>query len=58
MASFIEKAVNPAFYKQKISTWSHASAEYYKPLFRSGRCVNLWRPWIVLFRLVAACGGQ
>ncbi|KAL7493286.1 hypothetical protein ACHAWT_002318 [Skeletonema menzelii] len=34
--SFIEKAINPAFYKQKISTWSHATAEYYKPLFRSG----------------------
>jgi hypothetical protein len=39
--SFIEKAINPAFYKQKISTWSHATAEYYKPLFRSGRCVKV-----------------
>ncbi|KAK1744881.1 hypothetical protein QTG54_004172 [Skeletonema marinoi] len=40
--SFIEKAINPAFYKQKISTWSHATAEYYKPLFRSGSVKPLW----------------
>jgi hypothetical protein len=35
--SFLEKAVNPSFYKKKWASTSHNIAEYYKPLFRAGR---------------------
>eukprot|EP01082_Thalassiosira_pseudonana_P001297 g879.t1 g879 contig10:917976-918791(-) len=40
--SFLEKAVNPSFYKKKWASTSHNIAEYYKPLFRAGSVKPLW----------------
>eukprot|EP00567_Pseudictyota_dubia_P009246 CAMPEP_0197435914 /NCGR_PEP_ID=MMETSP1175-20131217/3410_1 /TAXON_ID=1003142 /ORGANISM="Triceratium dubium, Strain CCMP147" /LENGTH=89 /DNA_ID=CAMNT_0042965061 /DNA_START=68 /DNA_END=337 /DNA_ORIENTATION=- len=42
MAGVIEKALSPAFYKQKLNVFTESAVAYYRPLFRSSSVKPLW----------------